>query len=69
MNLALSVLSGVLLILLFPRFGWTWLAPVALTPILIACCRDEHLLLLTLHHLLVDGWSLSSVRGLACLLL
>lgn len=41
MNLAFSLLSGVLLILLFPRFGWTWLAPVALTPILISCCRER----------------------------
>jgi apolipoprotein N-acyltransferase len=40
-NLALSVFSGVLLILIFPRFGLTWLAPVALTPILIACCRER----------------------------
>lgn len=41
MNLALSVLTGVLLILIFPRFGLTWLAPVALTPILIACHRER----------------------------
>ena len=41
MNLALSVLSGVLLILVFPRFNLTWLAPVALTPILVACCRER----------------------------
>lgn len=41
MNLGLSVLSGILLILVFPRFNLTWLAPVALTPILIACCRER----------------------------
>ena len=49
MNLALSVLSGVLLILLFPRFGWTWLAPVALTPILISCCRERSWVRRALH--------------------
>jgi apolipoprotein N-acyltransferase len=52
LNLALSVLSGVLLILLFPRFGWTWLAPVALTPILIACARER-------------SWKLRALNGLA----
>lgn len=40
MNLALSLLSGALLILCFPRFNFTWLAPIALTPILIACARE-----------------------------
>ena len=40
MNLALSVASALLLILLFPRFNLVWLAPVALTPILIACARE-----------------------------
>lgn len=37
----LSVASAVLLILIFPRFDLTWLAPVALTPILIACARES----------------------------
>ncbi len=39
-NLALSLASAALLILIFPRFDFTWLAPVALAPILIACARE-----------------------------
>jgi apolipoprotein N-acyltransferase len=39
-NFALALLSAVLLILVFPRFGLTALAPVALAPILIACARE-----------------------------
>ncbi len=41
MNLALSLASAILLILVFPRLEWTWLAPVALAPILIACARES----------------------------
>lgn len=40
MNLGLSLVSAALLILIFPRFDFTWLAPVALAPILIACARE-----------------------------
>ncbi len=40
MNLALSLASAVLLILVFPRFDLTWLAPFALAPLLIACARE-----------------------------
>jgi apolipoprotein N-acyltransferase len=40
-NFALALISGFLLILIFPRFNLTWLAPVALTPILIACARER----------------------------
>lgn len=40
MNLVLALVSGLLLILLFPGFNFTWLAPVALAPILIACARE-----------------------------
>jgi apolipoprotein N-acyltransferase len=40
-NLAPSLASAALLILVFPRFNLTWLAPVALTPILIACAREQ----------------------------
>jgi apolipoprotein N-acyltransferase len=40
-NLALSLLSGALLVLIFPNFNFTWLAPVALTPLLIACAREN----------------------------
>ena len=41
MNLGLSLLSGVLLVLIFPNFNFTWLAPVALAPLLIACARES----------------------------
>ena len=37
---ALSVLSAVLLVLLYPRFQFAWLAPVALTPLLVAIARE-----------------------------
>ena len=40
MNLVLSLLSGVLLVLIFPNFNFTLFAPVALTPLLIACARE-----------------------------
>ena len=40
MNLALALVSGLLLVLLFPGFNLTWLAPVALAPILVACARE-----------------------------
>ena len=43
MNLGLSLLSGVLLVLIFPSFNFTLLAPVALTPLLIACAREASL--------------------------
>jgi apolipoprotein N-acyltransferase len=36
----LALLSAVLLVLLFPGYNLTWLAPVALTPLLIACARE-----------------------------
>jgi apolipoprotein N-acyltransferase len=39
-NLALSLASAILLILIFPRYNLAWLAPVALTPLLIACARE-----------------------------
>jgi apolipoprotein N-acyltransferase len=39
-NLALSLASAILLVLIFPRFNVTWLAPIALAPILIACARE-----------------------------
>jgi len=40
LNLVLSIASGVLLMLLFPRFSFVWLAPVALVPLLVACARE-----------------------------
>src|SRR5947207_4070943 len=39
-NFALTLSSALFLILIFPRFGWTWLAPVALAPLLVACARE-----------------------------
>ncbi|HEX4136023.1 MAG TPA: apolipoprotein N-acyltransferase [Bryobacteraceae bacterium] len=40
LNQVLALSSSVLLVLLFPRFSLVWLAPVALTPLLIACARE-----------------------------
>jgi len=40
-NWILSIVSAVLLVLLYPRFNYVWLAPVALTPMLIACVRER----------------------------
>ncbi|MBZ5602665.1 MAG: apolipoprotein N-acyltransferase [Acidobacteriia bacterium] len=47
----LSVLTAALLILIFPRFDLTWLAPVALTPLLIACARESRW-----RRRFVNGW-------------
>ncbi len=49
--LLLSLLSAVFLVLIFPRFNFTWLAPVALTPILIACAREA-----SWKRRFLDGW-------------
>jgi len=38
-NALLSLLTAVLLVFVFPKFDWHVLAPVALTPLLIACAR------------------------------
>ena len=40
MNPALTLVSAVFLVFLFPPFGFWWLAPVALAPLLIACARE-----------------------------
>lgn len=40
LNYGLAVLSGLLLFLIHPRFEWTWLAPVALVPLLLALKRE-----------------------------
>ena len=40
MNYLLAALTGLLLVLIFPRFSYTALAPVALTPLLIAMARE-----------------------------
>ncbi len=39
MNLALAVLSAVLLVLCFPNFNLVWFAPFALTPLLVGVAR------------------------------
>jgi apolipoprotein N-acyltransferase len=41
LNLVLALASAGLLILAFPRLEWTWLAPAALTPLLIAVARER----------------------------
>jgi len=41
LNWVLSLASAALLILAFPRFNIAWLAPVALTPLLIAIVRED----------------------------
>ena len=40
MNLLLALLSGLLLVLIHPRFDLPWLAPFALTPLLAALSRE-----------------------------
>ena len=40
LNWALALLSAALLILTFPKANLSWLAPVALTPLLIAITRE-----------------------------
>jgi len=47
----LSALTAILLILLFPRFNLTWLAPVALAPILVMCAREPRC-----RKRFVHGW-------------
>jgi apolipoprotein N-acyltransferase len=39
-GLALALFSGLLLVGLFPPFSWTWLAPFALSPLLVAVARE-----------------------------
>src|SRR5208282_4193281 len=51
-NLALSVASAVLLILIFPGFNFTWLAPFALAPLLVACARE-----VSWKRRLLNGWA------------
>jgi apolipoprotein N-acyltransferase len=41
LNLGLSLASALLLILIFPSFNLTWLAPLALAPLLVACAREH----------------------------
>jgi apolipoprotein N-acyltransferase len=51
-NLGLSLASAVLLVLIFPRFNLTWLAPVALAPIVVACARE-----LSWKRRFLHGWA------------
>jgi apolipoprotein N-acyltransferase len=51
-NWALAVLSALLLILVFPRFSFVWLAPIALAPLLVAALRETR----PLRRFLL-GWS------------
>jgi apolipoprotein N-acyltransferase len=41
LNLLLALVSAALLVLSFPQFNLPWLAPVALTPLLIAVARER----------------------------
>lgn len=41
LNVALAIVSAALLVLIFPNFDWVWLAPVCLTPLLVACARES----------------------------
>jgi apolipoprotein N-acyltransferase len=51
-NFALSLASSVLLILCFPRFNFTWLAPVAIAPLLVACAREA-----SWKRRFLNGWA------------
>ncbi len=44
-NFALALVTGALLVLLYPRFGYFFLAPFALTPLLVALARETRPLL------------------------
>lgn len=61
-SLALSLLSTLLLILIFPRFDWTWLAPIAIAPLLVACERES-----SWRRRFVNGWIAGAVFwGVVC---
>ncbi len=48
----LSILTAILLVLIFPRFNLVWFAPVALTPVLIACAREPRW-----RRRFLNGWA------------
>lgn len=52
LNYGLAILTAVLLILVFPRFDLTLLAPVALAPLLVACARER-----SWARRFLQGWS------------
>ena len=56
MNLGLSLASAVLLVLIFPRFNFTWLAPFALGPLLVACARER-----SWRRRWLNGWAAGAV--------
>lgn len=58
LNAALALASGVLLVLTFPRFGFSYLIAIALTPLLVACAREPR----PLPRFLL-GW----LTGISCL--
>ena len=68
-NYPLAAGSAVLLVLSFPSWNYYWLAPFALTPLLIALARETrplHRFLLgyvTGNHLLVRSLLLDPVRA------
>src|ERR1700733_670864 len=39
LHTSLALLSAILLLLIFPNFDFHWLAPIALTPLLLAVAR------------------------------
>ncbi len=41
LNFLLAILSAILLIALFPNYNLAWLAPVALTPLIVAAARES----------------------------
>ena len=51
MNILLALCSSLLLTLSFPRYDWTWLAPITLTPLLFTSAREPR----AIRRLLV-GW-------------
>jgi apolipoprotein N-acyltransferase len=55
-NLLLTLASAVLLILVFPPFDLTWLAPVALAPLLFACAREA-----SWKRRFLNGWMAGSI--------
>ena len=40
-NWILALATAGLLVLLYPHFSFVWLAPVALTPLIVACTRED----------------------------
>ncbi|HKE28463.1 MAG TPA: apolipoprotein N-acyltransferase [Bryobacteraceae bacterium] len=60
LNLFLALASGALLALVFPRYNLVWLAPAALTPMLVALAREPRP-----WRRFVLGWSAGLVYWLA----